>query len=173
MFAALMVTMFLGGLWHGASWNFALWGLVHGVLLISHRLVSKMSLLEYFRRVWPKLHFSTSLILTQWMIFLTWLIFRIEDSTILIRSVKTYLLIDSSFDFPEAFSMMPGKNTFVLILLLFFIAIHLCSSMINGSLKYQISGMGDFRWGAIIGVMISMLILLRPTESVEFIYFRF
>ncbi len=29
----LMITMILGGLWHGASWNFALWGAIHGVLL--------------------------------------------------------------------------------------------------------------------------------------------
>ena len=34
----LMITMFLGGLWHGASWNFALWGTLHGVALAVHRL---------------------------------------------------------------------------------------------------------------------------------------
>jgi D-alanyl-lipoteichoic acid acyltransferase DltB (MBOAT superfamily) len=35
----LLVTMLLGGLWHGAAWNFVLWGLFHGVLLIGHRLI--------------------------------------------------------------------------------------------------------------------------------------
>jgi alginate O-acetyltransferase complex protein AlgI len=35
----LMVTMLLGGLWHGASWNFVLWGAYHGALLIAYRLV--------------------------------------------------------------------------------------------------------------------------------------
>ena len=30
--------MVLGGLWHGASWNFVLWGVAHGLLLIVHRL---------------------------------------------------------------------------------------------------------------------------------------
>ena len=35
--ANLFVTMFLGGLWHGASWNFAIWGAAHGILLgINH-----------------------------------------------------------------------------------------------------------------------------------------
>jgi alginate O-acetyltransferase complex protein AlgI len=34
----LLIVMGLGGLWHGASWNFALWGLYHGALLIAHRL---------------------------------------------------------------------------------------------------------------------------------------
>jgi D-alanyl-lipoteichoic acid acyltransferase DltB (MBOAT superfamily) len=35
----LMLTMFLGGLWHGAAWNFALWGVFHGLLLVGHRLM--------------------------------------------------------------------------------------------------------------------------------------
>jgi D-alanyl-lipoteichoic acid acyltransferase DltB (MBOAT superfamily) len=33
----LMITMVLGGLWHGAAWNFVLWGAYHGLLLIIHR----------------------------------------------------------------------------------------------------------------------------------------
>lgn len=33
----LIVTMFLGGLWHGAAWHFALWGVLHGVLLALER----------------------------------------------------------------------------------------------------------------------------------------
>ena len=33
----LLITMTLGGLWHGASWTFVVWGLLHGLLLIVHR----------------------------------------------------------------------------------------------------------------------------------------
>ena len=36
-YANLMLTMLLGGLWHGASWNFVLWGCLHGVALALHR----------------------------------------------------------------------------------------------------------------------------------------
>jgi alginate O-acetyltransferase complex protein AlgI len=32
-----MITMLLGGLWHGASWNFVLWGALHGIFLIVER----------------------------------------------------------------------------------------------------------------------------------------
>jgi len=35
--AGMMATMFLGGLWHGASWNFVLWGSLHGFYLIVYR----------------------------------------------------------------------------------------------------------------------------------------
>lgn len=37
----LMITMLLGGLWHGASWVFVVWGLYHGVLLVIHRWMPK------------------------------------------------------------------------------------------------------------------------------------
>lgn len=35
----LMLTMVIGGFWHGAAWNFLLWGFYHGALLVSHRLL--------------------------------------------------------------------------------------------------------------------------------------
>ena len=35
-----MLTMVLGGLWHGAAWTFVVWGVYHGVLLVVHRLAS-------------------------------------------------------------------------------------------------------------------------------------
>jgi D-alanyl-lipoteichoic acid acyltransferase DltB (MBOAT superfamily) len=38
--AATMITMFLGGLWHGAAWNFVLWGVYQGVLLVTFTLVT-------------------------------------------------------------------------------------------------------------------------------------
>ncbi len=37
-FRNLMITMLLGGLWHGAGWTFMLWGLYHGLLLIGYRV---------------------------------------------------------------------------------------------------------------------------------------
>ena len=36
----LMLTMVLGGLWHGAAWTFVLWGVFHGMLLVAFRLFS-------------------------------------------------------------------------------------------------------------------------------------
>jgi alginate O-acetyltransferase complex protein AlgI len=36
----LLITMTLGGLWHGASWTFVFWGLYHGLLLLAHKVLS-------------------------------------------------------------------------------------------------------------------------------------
>jgi alginate O-acetyltransferase complex protein AlgI len=40
----LMITMVLGGLWHGAAWNFILWGFYHGFLLAAHRVMQPLLL---------------------------------------------------------------------------------------------------------------------------------
>jgi len=42
-YRALLVTMGLGGLWHGAGWNFLLWGLYHGALLCLHWMIREAS----------------------------------------------------------------------------------------------------------------------------------
>ena len=39
MYLALFVTMLLGGLWHGAHWNFVIWGGMHGLLLVVERQI--------------------------------------------------------------------------------------------------------------------------------------
>jgi D-alanyl-lipoteichoic acid acyltransferase DltB (MBOAT superfamily) len=44
----LIVTMLLGGLWHGAAWNFVLWGFYHGLLLVCQRLLTPVG-----SRLWP------------------------------------------------------------------------------------------------------------------------
>ena len=40
--ANLMATMLIGGLWHGASWMYVLWGAYHGALLVAHKALSKV-----------------------------------------------------------------------------------------------------------------------------------
>ena len=76
----LLIVWLLTGLWHGASWNFALWGLYYGVLLI----FEKFLLGKQIRRI-PSFfrHFGTLL-----LVLIGWVIFRIEDISIL-RNVFT------------------------------------------------------------------------------------
>jgi len=41
-YSNLMVTMLLGGLWHGASWTFVIWGGLHGLYLVAERLIKRV-----------------------------------------------------------------------------------------------------------------------------------
>jgi len=74
----LMLTMLLGGLWHGASWNFVIWGGLHGVALAAHKfwLVGTDSATERLSGV-PKLLWETwSRGLTLGVVLLGWIVFR-------------------------------------------------------------------------------------------------
>lgn len=66
----LMVTMLLGGLWHGANWTFVVWGGYHGLLLIATRANEKML------NRWPTVLRRT---LTFLLVVIGWVIFRSTD----------------------------------------------------------------------------------------------
>ncbi len=64
----VVVTMFIGGLWHGASWNFALWGVYHAVGIIVSRMIS-------FEKM-PKIF---SVPATFLFVSVGWVLFRAQD----------------------------------------------------------------------------------------------
>lgn len=68
MYRNLFLTMFLGGLWHGASWIFVLWGVYQGVLLIAHRLMPPLKSKSRVAQV-IKIVFMFHLITLGWLIF--------------------------------------------------------------------------------------------------------
>jgi alginate O-acetyltransferase complex protein AlgI len=68
----LMVVMLLGGLWHGASWNFVLWGGMHGALLALERAVGP-------ERLWGRLPSALRVAATFGVVLLTWVPFRAAD----------------------------------------------------------------------------------------------
>lgn len=77
----LMITMILGGLWHGARGNFLLWGVFQGVILCGHRLIEQKLVLfgNNFRAV-PRLwKFVCWLVFAQFILF-GWLLFRANGS---------------------------------------------------------------------------------------------
>ena len=71
----LAITMLLGGLWHGASWNFVLWGGLHGSALAGHRLLRER-LGDRFRVPRP-----IAVVGTFFFVMLAWVPFRSPDFT--------------------------------------------------------------------------------------------
>jgi len=68
----LAIVMLLGGLWHGASWNFLIWGAIHGSLLALERMMGKDS----FYRQLPQF---VRVALTFVIVLFTWVFFRSAD----------------------------------------------------------------------------------------------
>tara|TARA_Y100001954_G_scaffold189620_1_gene203407 strand:- start:15 stop:1358 length:1344 start_codon:yes stop_codon:yes gene_type:complete len=172
MIFALMTTMILGGLWHGASWNFVIWGLVHGLLLVAHRYFSKLNLIEKLFTNFKTSSTILSWVITQYLVFFTWLIFRIEDVDILFESMKTFIGIGGYFDLAEFVLFLPDIKLLTFALAIIFIIGHGLSGK-SGGFVNQIPKWGSTAWGLIIGLMLVIMYFLQPSESVDFIYFRF
>ena len=96
----LLVTMLLGGLWHGAAWNFVLWGAYHGFLLIAHRLVAPFAAVTSGRS--PILsglrRFLKVLFFFQWTAY-GWLLFRAQSMSQIATMSRGLLIWGGKWDF--------------------------------------------------------------------------
>ena len=82
----LVLTMFIGGLWHGAGWNFALWGLAHGIALMVHKHWTKRVRPERLTGVPAAAYSALAWAVTLAFVMLLWVPFRAQTLTI----TKTY-----------------------------------------------------------------------------------
>ncbi|MFY0483176.1 MBOAT family O-acyltransferase [Flavobacterium sp. PLA-1-15] len=74
MYVNLFLTMLLGGLWHGASWKFVIWGVLHGLALVVERFFK-----DYIKLPKNKLTLFISVILTFHFVVFCWIFFRAKD----------------------------------------------------------------------------------------------
>ena len=70
----LFLTMLLGGVWHGASWTFVIWGGYHGLLLVITHAVSRFA--KPTQRVTQALSRALGIVLTFYLVVIGWVFFR-------------------------------------------------------------------------------------------------
>ncbi len=77
----LLLTMLIGGLWHGANWNFVIWGGLHGIYLAVHKLTTNKKIAEKYKHVNLRsfVVFLFKIIVIYLLVLLTWLFFRTSD----------------------------------------------------------------------------------------------
>jgi alginate O-acetyltransferase complex protein AlgI len=111
LYLNLWIVFLISGLWHGASWNFILWGAYHGLFLILDRLFL-IQLLNKAGRI-------VSTLFTFFIVMMGWVIFRLES----IDSIGIYLNHLFSFQNNLEFETIPAfKLILVLALIFSFIA---------------------------------------------------
>ena len=108
----LMLVMLLGGLWHGAGWTFAVWGIWHGVLLMAERYWKERTgqarspgLLAYVR--------------TMVCVMLGWVLFRATDFTAALALLRGMSGFHGVAIRPIALWQLPRSGLFILALSLF------------------------------------------------------
>ncbi|MEM1204252.1 MAG: MBOAT family O-acyltransferase [Acidobacteriota bacterium] len=75
----VMITMLLGGLWHGAAWTFVAWGAFHGVIITATHALGKVEALAFWNRGGSKLAAVLKWALTFYLVLIGWVLFRATD----------------------------------------------------------------------------------------------
>jgi alginate O-acetyltransferase complex protein AlgI len=160
----ILIVFVLSGLWHGAGWNFILWGVYHGILLCLFRM-------------WPRRFYMPTAV--SWLICFvvvlgSWLFFYETNIQQLIA--KSAILINPLFYTPEAWSGALAHYAGVGNLATLALAMSMALG-VHGLEWASHRHAGDHaRWflhPAATVIMVVLTIVLSPTTDNGFIYFNF
>lgn len=160
-YANLMITMLLGGLWHGASWNFVIWGGLHGGYLSFERGV--LERLSWWNASHPAMRLLRTLVTFQ-LACLAWVFFRT-------RSVAQSHTMLANLAHPSlaTFDTAAHGGTALLVGTL------LLAQLVGAHLRYKdriASSRGPLLVVALACAIIAV-IWFSPATSAPFIYFQF
>jgi len=163
----LVLTMVLGGLWHGAAWTFVAWGAAHGVLLAVHRALGAYE--PRGRPLAPRPTDLWKVVATFHLVGLAWVFFR-ADSFGAAGEYFSGLLRITDLAAPGDLGMASA-----LVLVAVFLVAMVSLDWVDRS-RASIRPLQ--RWGAIrigvpVGVMVAALIVWSGGAPEPFIYFRF
>ena len=160
-FINIMITMGLGGLWHGANWTFVVWGLLHGVALgLTHGLRGPL------RKAGIVIPTALSIFVTFHLVTLAWVYFRAPD----LATAHRVLAGPFTTSWPD-FADFARKYVFEIALLVLFLLTHRFDRHARVRLAVQ-------RWNpglvwALVGLSFMVAITVSQGSSAKFIYFDF
>lgn len=155
MYLNIFIVMIIAGFWHGAGWNFIVWGLYNGILLVLFQLFKSFKINSFF-----------SVVLTFFLVSFGWLFFRIESFSqfeIFIEKMK-------DFTFGEYY-LRYLKMIFSFGLVLFFID-WLQIKFKNDSILIKFKNQ-SFAFGLAFTVFLICIVYLINNKPNPFIYFQF
>lgn len=162
----LMITMLVGGFWHGASWNFVLWGFGHGLLLILHKLYSKSTKGTLIEKFMPKIvawaiNFS--------VVALLWIPFRAKSFE---DSITIYKGIFSGIDLAKLEQVFLNNEGIFYMLIIGYAAALLPSILKTKVQEWYFSTDLVVKF-AILIIAIQIMLQFENETVQPFIYFQF
>ncbi len=157
----LMLTMLLGGLWHGAAWTFVIWGFLHGFYLVVERLLKKIISLNT-KNTLTALFLA---LITFTCVNISWVFFRAED-------FKSAMKLLGSMFFLHGTKAVLTTNHLVVVGLLM-----LCVFLGHFAMRrHSLTGLIEKSplWVLVTawGIMLFGLMIVQ-TSGQQFIYFQF
>jgi alginate O-acetyltransferase complex protein AlgI len=162
----LLITMLLGGLWHGASIRFIIWGLLHGTGLMINRLWHTI-FGDRLKR--SKIGRAIAVFITFQFVSFCWIFFRAPDMNSVSIMIKQ---IFQNFSPGSYMTVIPAYSNVFLLMAVGY-AIHFLPEKIKESYRGLFIRIPLFLQLIIIMVVAILLFQMRSTELMPFIYFRF
>lgn len=169
MYLNLFMTMLLGGLWHGASWNFILWGALHGVALGCHKFFSQEILhhdRHYYSAGWRRI---VAIIITFHFVCFCWIFFRCSD----METAVTMLNQVATNFHPELLWQVISGYPWVFGLMAFGIISHYLPDSWQQHIVARLSMANVFACAVLITAVIYIVIQVKSSDIQPFIYFQF
>ena len=174
----LIITMTLGGLWHGASMHFLFWGLYHGLILCAHRIFqtikTKVPALSAFIDSKPGKVFS--MLTTFQFVTVGWVLFRAENIPLALTMLERMFALTPALEAGKSVVMLlPHINypliypCVFLILPVLALAHIICGQIKDGALKQS----PRLVKAGFVLVMMLCVMIFSPDKSPRFIYFQF
>lgn len=162
----LMLTMLLGGLWHGASFRFILWGGLHGAALAVHKMFSDFTGNAQSQKVvWNIL----GTLLTFHFVCFCWIFFRAPDMQVAWQVLSQIFTQFSIHVFPE---FVVGYKA-VLSLMVIGYVLHFIPKSIEQKAEDAVTNMPLAFKTALLVAMIILVIQTKSAGIQPFIYFQF
>lgn len=165
LYRNLFIVFLLSGLWHGASWNFIIWGAFHGLFLVLERL--------FLLKVYDKTGKIISTLITFLIVVVGWVYFRLENLEQANHVVKTMF----SFNFTDGKFALHNDFYFSLSLAVFFSFFAFIPFTKN--IQAKVYGENHTTVSNVIMVSVSILLFyislsyIAALDFNPFIYFRF
>ncbi|WP_196894537.1 MBOAT family O-acyltransferase [Aureivirga marina] len=164
----LFMTMFLGGLWHGAAWKFVFWGAGHGIALIYEKLCK-----NYYLTL-PKNPITKPIFwfLTFHFVAFLWIYFRADSFQTALDIVTNITHLAKDFSIQNAVEILTGyKYVFLLIGIGYFL--HFMPVRFLETLENMNNALPWYGKSAILGGLCWLVYIIASAEIQPFIYFQF
>ncbi len=187
----LAITMLLGGLWHGAGWNFIIWGGLHGGYLMINHIWSGSSLGQGCRTIiHPYVYASAAWLITMVAVILAWVFFRAETLDGALIMLHSMFGLSQGLSFTPWQDIIPDADWVLYALLAMTAIVILLPNSIEFTRNYQpvlntAKELGRpvlrFLWsprpawglGLAALFLVSIIQTYRLNDLTEFIYFNF
>ncbi len=169
----VIVTFLLSGLWHGASWNYVLWGLYHGLLLVATRAHAILRPAARPRRSWllvPQI--LGMFVLTN----IGWLLFRETELSAIVRDLTLSPFASPELDRQAGLYLFAMALIYSLPLWVQSLAVEAARRVPMTSERAESLGgawPGVIVQGLACGIAFAAILIFRSRTSLDFIYFQF